>query len=377
MSWGCNFFGVNTMPNLFLWNSLYPYNYSTSYGGGVQFNTLPMTYSPAEAFAMHNATNPLYNVNQMFNNFNQMINPFQNAQYAGIQQSAYAFGQNIGSNIGLNNRFNYLANDITNLDSSIDCALNSDKVNEQQKEKLKELKQKLERLKNNLNNVANLRNQGATIEQVKASLDCIRNDFNGIKAEVEALAQEIKEQIEDNSDNASGNTTTDGNTTTGGSSTATGSNPTGDNEPASSVSQVTHKEVSDICKNIFNAIDGSGTNYDDDDNGLKPTMQKLNGNNVLDVIAQWDKAYAGLDDFKDDDAGFIESLMDDCGGKQKEEISEYLISALEDCARTKGIDADKEVAVARDAIKSNWIGWRDDDKICDAVNKLIKKVQGE
>ena len=188
MSWGCNFYGVNTMPNLFLWNSLYPYNYSTSYGGGVQFNTLPMTYSPAEAFAMHNATNPLYNVNQMFNNFAQMLNSSQNQQNLLIQQSAYAFGQNIGSNIGLNNRFNYLASDITNLDSSIDCALNSDKVNEQQKEKLKELKQKLERLKNNLNNVANLRNQGATIEQVKASLDCIRNDFNGIKAEVEAFA---------------------------------------------------------------------------------------------------------------------------------------------------------------------------------------------
>ena len=364
MSWGCNFYGVNTMPNLFLWNSLYPYNYSTSYGGGVQFNTLPMTYSPAEAFAMHNATNPLYNVNQMFNNFAQMLNSSQNQQNLLIQQSAYAFGQNIGGNIGLDNRFNTISGNLTILEGSIDYALSSDKLTDDQKNKLNKIKLKLEELKTKLTNASDLRRQGATLEQLNASLDIISGEYTALKKQVETLAEQIKKQLEE-SNNANGNNPTGD------------SNPTGDNEPARSPSQVTHKEVSDICKNIFNAIDGSGTNYDEDDNGLKPTMQKLNGNNVLDVIAQWDKAYAGLDDFKDDDAGFIESLMDDCGGKQKEEISEYLISALEDCARTKGIDADKEVAVARDAIKSNWIGWRDDDKICDAVNKLIKKVQGE
>ena len=69
MNWGyLNAFRTDTLPNLYLWNSLGPYGYTTSYGRGVQFNTLPFTYTPQEAIAFHNATNPYFHVAQMFQN---------------------------------------------------------------------------------------------------------------------------------------------------------------------------------------------------------------------------------------------------------------------------------------------------------------------
>lgn len=71
--------------------------------------------------------------------------------------------------------------------------------------------------------------------------------------------------------------------------------------------------------------------------------------------------------------------------RRKRNNRKILITALEAKALELGIDVSSEVSAALDATKSTgdwkagfglW-GWRDDDKICQAVNALYEKVKTE
>lgn len=355
------FWGINTMPNLYTWNSLYPYNFATNYGGSVQFNTIPMTYSPQEAFAMRNFGNPFFYCAQMMNNTYSAFNPYQNMQTVALQQYGFNQGLEIGNNIGLDSRFGYTSQNISSLKSQVEAALKSDKLTDNQKAKLEALKQEIEALEKRVSDLSMLRQRGATSEQVSEALNFINRDYKALNEKAVELANVIKEEI------ATGATETD---ETDETETAGGKSTT-----KSGKSHTSSDDAQSICRDINKAIYGIGTDYDKTEKGLKPSMERINGDNVMDVIDQWDKTYAKIGVYADDKNGFIESLMDDCEWGQKEEIATYLIDALEEYAHNAGIDADEEIANARYASSSNWLGYSSTKEICRAVNALIEKIR--
>lgn len=149
-----------------------------------------------------------------------------------------------------------------------------------------------------------------------------------------------------------------------------------DAKTARETHEATLKSMDDICRRLDKAMYGCGTNYDDDADGMYTILQKeINEDNILELFEQWEATYAKTGDYKDDDDGFIESLMDECEGDQKEEVASLIVSYLSKRADKLGIDVSSEVAEARSEMKSDFWGARSDDDIQRTVNALYKKVK--
>ena len=148
MTWGT----ISGGPiNFFTWNSLYPYNYSSNYGGQYQFNVMPSYLTPAQAFGIQNVFNPFYHFSQMMGRVNSMLNPFANMQQMMLNQAAYANGYAIGENIGTGVIAQNLGSNIAGLKSQLEQALTSDKLTAEQKDELRALKREVEALEDRFN----------------------------------------------------------------------------------------------------------------------------------------------------------------------------------------------------------------------------------
>ena len=356
-------------PNLALWGMTYPYNYMTHLGGRYQACTMPFDWTPQQAFGVRNIFNPMFRAfsfmgalqNNLYGSYNNMF---------GMQNSAM-LGFNFGFNYGMNDiqerGIGNTIGEVGKLIDDINGGLASGKLTQEQKEKMEELKRQAEAIQQRLQDLRTLKANGASHEQVQAVLSQIKADFSALQVQAQDLSKEIKESQ----------------TSSNGGSTTT----TTESDKEESDKEESDKEVKEpskeekyiakqICAKLDKAIIGAGTNYDDDEEGLLPVMQMINDDNVMTVLDTWDKSYAKYGAYADDKKGFIESLMDDCGGAQKEQIASILIDALEKHALDLGIDVDAEVSKARMSTHANWCGWRDDDEICDAVNAIIKKIRG-
>ena len=129
---------------------------------------------------------------------------------------------------------------------------------------------------------------------------------------------------------------------------------------------------------IDKAVYYVGTNYDDNELGLRNLLineSLVNSDNILELFEQWDNSYAKVGRYKADKDGLIETLMDECEFGQKEEIASIIVDLLQERAEKYGIDVTEEVTKARNAMKANWMNYRDDDDIQDTVNALVKKVK--
>ena len=152
--------------------------------------------------------------------------------------------------------------------------------------------------------------------------------------------------------------------------------PTEATDAALSDEEATEKyQLNQVCLMLDKAIDGPGTDYDGEQ-GMKTVLEAfVTPDNVVELWEHWDKTYGQQGAYKDDEDGFIETLMDECEFGQKEEIATILINALELRALQKGIDVDAELTAARRAAKSNWLGWSDSDDIQKTLKALYEKVK--
>ena len=321
-----------------------PYLFTTNFGGCFHINSMPSYFTPYEAFAVQNVTNPFfYSLNSCCQS-----NPAQNY----LNQAAYLQGQEIGNAIGVNASMENFAKNIASFKATLKEASESNDIADTYKQQLKATIKEVEKIEQEYTNLKQLQ-QSANTQQIKAGLDVIINKFNGLKEKTQALTDKIlaecgeDEQTPQESDDSEDSSLEE---------------PSLEAPSALALKDFTHK--------LDKAIYGPGTNYDSDENGLKPLMEQIDAGSVLEVWNQWDNTYGTQGRYASDDFGFIETLMDDCEGDQKEEISTYLIDALEERAYLLGIDAE-----ARLSLKSNWIGWRDDDKICKAMIALKNKVE--
>lgn len=338
-----------------------PYLYATNFGGNFQVNMMPAYFSPCQAYAIQNLTNPFFYFNNMMNSCAYQTNPMQNY----FNPIAYMQGAQMGDSIGVNASVQSFGNNIATFKADMQKGSESEKLNETQKQQLKEVLRELEQIEQEYATLKQLQ-QMANPQQVKAGLEVLLNKFNVLKEKAQKLSDKILTEIEQTQQAAGAHTGAQDDTE---ETETTDEDSVLEKPNAFAVKTFTHK--------IDKAIFGVGTNYDSDEDGLKPLMEQIDANSVIEVWNQWDSTYGTQGRYARDKYGFIETLMDDCEGKQKETIGTYLADALEQRAYLLGIDADKEVSAARLSLKSNWLGFRNDDKICKALIELKNKVENK
>ena len=379
MTWGT----ISGGPiNLFTWNSLYPYNYATNYGGQYQFNVMPSYLTPAQAFGIQNVFNPFYNIAQMMGRFNSMFNPFMNMQQMMMNQAAYANGYAIGENIGNGVIAQNLGSNISGLKSQLEQALTSDKLTAEQKDELRALKREVEALEDKFNELMELQKHGATPQQIKAGISQLSEQYRELRDKIQAKAEEIQAELEASVEE----TTTPETTTPETTSPTSGTTP----EAATAVlagkygqlnvssfnddivtADIDDENVRKIVNTIYQKVDGIGSG-----NIKKYLEDNINKENVVEVMLQWNKHYA--EGYREaDPLGLTETLMDErfmTGDK----IAGVILSALEERLKDyQGIDvelyntANTQLAIARRELQS-W--WSNEDKMSEAINKAHKCI---
>ncbi|MBP3924646.1 hypothetical protein J6E39_05330 [bacterium] len=373
---------ITNMPfNLKAWQLLEPYNYQLSLPGvgETQYEVMDMSVSPfiaqlAKMPAWYQ-TNPLMIGLNLSNNMPGYINP---QQTQAIAQNAQTQGYNsFMTDFNLSEVDNLYVT-VSGIVDHLQGILKSDQLTDGQKTRLNA---ELEKFKATQAKIKDLKDKShvLNLETIKKQKEELIKEIQTQSVEMQKTVQEVQEELAKEGKKLEG---TEGAGSAEGIGAAEGVEETSDAEgesPATrKVSEKTKKAekyvMNKICQLIYEAIDGPGTNYDDDDKGMKNVIeQNINKDNVLEFFDTWN---AGP--YKAKKGDLITALMDDCEFGQKKEIADMLIEALAERALEDGIDAEKEVAAARMATKQNWFGVSSTSAIVSAVKKLKNKVaQGE
>lgn len=287
---------------------------------------------------------------------------------AGIEAAGQA-----GFSDGLKIRLSGYAANLNNLESQIQGLIDSGRLNDAQKSKLETILNRIKTIKQQIANLCNSKTIAA--KDVEAVQKSITELTKSAEEKIQEVAKEVQEAEAAKEDGEKAD----------GAGNSDGTDKAGNAEKTEKEKAAEKAAMVRITDDIDGYIRGAGTKYEE----LKTALtEKINKDNVLQLFETWNtnkkgKApYNGGDDGK---YGLIGSLMNDCEGEEKETIAKILITALEAKALELGIDVSSEVSAALDATKSTgdwkagfglW-GWRDDDKICQAVNALYEKVKTE
>lgn len=347
MTWGT----ISGGPiNFVTWSSLYPYNYSSNYGGQYQFNVMPSYLTPSQAFGIQNVFNPFYHFAQMVGNFNNMFNPFANMNQMMLNQAAYANGYAIGENIGNSVIIESVAGNVSALKGQLEEALTSDKLTGEQKNELKALKREVETLEDRIKDVAGLQNYGATSAQIKAGISQINEQYRELRDKIQSKAEEIQEEIKASAPETVQESTEE------------------DSESSDLVEQLdddtldVKQESRIICDAFADSIDGWGTK----DKDFEEVLSYINPANIIEVMQQWDKTYKN-----EYDKSFIQSFMSDASHKQKRDFGKYLVEQLLVRADYNGIDVDAQVAKIRTELNSMFIN---DKKVIENFDTIYQAI---
>lgn len=288
---------------------------------------------------------------------------------AGIEAAGQA-----GFSDGLKIRLSGYAANLNNLESQIQGLIDSGRLNDAQKSKMETILNRIKTIKQQIANLCN----GKTI--AAKDVEAVQKSITELTKSAEEKIQEIAKEVQEAEAAKEDGEKADGTGNSEGSDSAKETKEKTAQEKAAEKAAMVK-----ITDDIDGYIRGAGTKYEE----LKTALtEKINKDNVLQLFETWNtnkKGKAPYNDGDDSKYGLIGSLMNDCEGEEKETIAKILITALEAKAIELGIDVSSEVSAALDATKSTgdwkagfglW-GWRDDDKICQAVNALYEKVKTE
>lgn len=380
------FNGVTLMPNMVAFQALHPWSWTSNYGNQVQFNYQDIDVHPQVAYMAQNAMDPSFWANYNLNFSLQPIMPFNinDAKNQQAIENARRHGEALGEMLNFQDNVQLTARDVKSFTQQINGVLSKKDLPADKKQQLETIKKKIEVAEKKLKELYQ-KSQTAATNEMKEELEAIKGEIIGLKESAAQIIEGLSETTgaaEGEGTTGTGSATGTGTGTTGtgatGTGTGTGATGTGAATGAEEVSADDEKQklyqLNQICHMLDKAMDGLGTDYDGEQ-GMKTVLEALVGpENVIELWNQWNKTYGKQGSYAADDNGFIETLMDECEGSQKEEIATLLIDAMEQRAIAKGIDVDTEVSAARTACKSNWIGWRNDDKICEAMTALYNKL---
>ena len=375
--------GITNITNPYLWSSFGPYAWMSDYGDQIQMNFFPsrMPYFMAEM--AHGMLTP-----EHVSQWNPMFSvPVQNyfTDPALIQkglQDAYNYGRELARKAMDGEKFSQAAQNVSKISGQCESLLADDKLNDEQKTKLKEVQDRAKALQKELEECKKqLEDPNADKTEARKTLDKISKEVTALEKEYVELVKTIKSELEalekaygDKDENK------------------TDEKPKADEKPAEEEAAVEEKPSEKPEKNselkysqshyattqeaktkgaemaavLFNAIEGFGTK----DENLKSEMDKVNKDNVMELLDTWNKSYAK----RFGGESLLESIYGDVfWGDDREEYTRKLMEALAEKAKEAGIDISNEYNQLNEELKA-W--WRDDAKIYELINTIHKNLGG-
>ena len=122
----------------------------------------------------------------------------------------------------------------------------------------------------------------------------------------------------------------------------------------------------DIAKDLYDSIDGWGT----DEEKLDKAMKSITKDNVMEVLDAWNKTHG-----KEFGESLLESIYGDIyWNNERAEYTRMLMDALAQKAEEAGIDISDEYGQLNDELKSGF--GRDEEKIYELINTIHKNLGG-
>lgn len=315
----------------------------------------------------------------------QMFNPFVTMPTMGdgmLMQNAYMQGFQLAEKINFNSNVSQTMQEISRFKQELTTILAQKDLPADKKQKLEEIKELLEETEKKMKDFASRAN-AQDMNTSKEQLAEIKEELKSLKqaatlaVKPEEAAQDAEtenENTQPSENNESSNTqqtTTNNNSNPAqhsNSTTNNQTNPSENTQPAvegpTEAEQQAYKKALEICKDIYVAIDGPGTDCEK----LDTAIMSINKDNVIFVMDKWLLDYQQ----KTGDDSLMETIYDDIfSGDDRKKYTEHILNALKEKADELGIDISPEQAVVESQL-SRW--WRNDGAIYNAMMDIHAKL---
>lgn len=377
-----SFNGVTNIPNMVAFNFLKPWSWTSNWGNELQFNYQDINIPPQIAYMAQNAMNPSFWASYNLSTTSQPIYMY-NQNDAMTQMSlnnAYQQGYELGEKLKTQGSIQTAYSNLNSLKQSVNGLLQRENLPSEKKQQLEDIKKKIEILEKKLQEVAG-KSQTQTTTQTKEQLEAILGEMLELTNKATEIAKSLPAEATSATEPTAPTSATEPTSATSATSptsATSATDPTAPSEPTDETLSDDAEQkylLNQVCVMLDKAIDGPGTDYDGEQ-GMKTVLEAfVKPDNIIELWTHWDNTYGQQGAYKNDEDGFIETLMDECEFGQKEEIATILINAMELRALQKGINIDSELAAARKAAKSNWLGWSDSDKIQTTLKAIYEKLK--
>lgn len=422
-------YGITNLTNPYLWSSFGPYAWTSNFGYEMQMNIFPSNMPYYMAELGHGVLNPNHvsQWNPLFSIPTQDLTTNPALSQQGLN-AAYEYGRNLMAQLQDNTKFGQAAQSLSAIKGQTEALIKDENLNDEQKQKLKDVQEKAKALQKELDEYKKaMQQEGADKTALREKLNEIAESAKVLEKRFVELVKQIKEELE-NAEEAEedekqeavedagaaqdaagakkpegGSEGTVGQTAgaknngqaAGKQNSGEGAQNTGAAEQASAAGQgqtgLTTQSVNgntefspkysqsqyttsaaaiqngkDIAKDLYDSIDGWGT----DEEKLDKAMKSITKDNVMEVLDAWNKTHG-----KEFGESLLESIYGDIyWNNERAEYTRMLMDALAQKAEEAGIDISDEYGQLNDELKSGF--GRDEEKIYELINTIHKNLGG-
>lgn len=380
--------GITTLTNPYLWASFGSYAWVSDFGYEMQMNILPSSMPAHMTPFAQGITDPNHvsQWNPMFSIPLQGYNTNPFLTQAGLEAAA-KYGENLMAQALDGMTYNENAQKLSAISGQCEGLLKDEKLNDEQKAKLKAVQDKVKALQEQLKEYkTEMQKEGSDKTALRAKLDKITKDVKAIEGEYIELIKTIKSELEALEKGEKVDEDVDGKKDKKVDEKAEEKVE----EKAEKEPEAEKKEKADeysakytqsqykttktaqatgvtLAKDLFDAIDGLGT----DDEKLDNAMNSIKADNVMEVLDAWNKSHSK----KIGNESLLKSIYNDVfWGNDREKYTRILMDALAEKAKAAGVDISSEYNQLNDELKA-W--WRDDEKIYELINTIHKNLGGK
>lgn len=422
-------YGITNLTNPYLWSSFGPYAWTSNFGYEMQMNIFPSNMPYYMAELGHGVLNPNHvsQWNPLFSIPTQDLTTNPALSQQGLN-AAYEYGRNLMAQLQDNTKFGQAAQSLSAIKGQTEALIKDENLNDEQKQKLKDVQEKAKALQKELDEYKKaMQQEGADKTALREKLNEIAESAKVLEKRFVELVKQIKEELENaeeaeedekqeavedagtaqgaagakkpeggsegtvgqtagakNNGQAEGKQNSgEGTQNTGAAeqASAAGQGQTGlttqsvngntEFSPKYSQSQYTTSAAAiqngkDIAKDLYDSIDGWGT----DEEKLDNAMKSITKDNVMEVLDAWNKTHG-----KEFGESLLESIYGDIyWNNERAEYTRMLMGALAEKAEEAGIDISDEYGQLNDELKSRF--GRDEEKIYELINTIHKNLGG-
>lgn len=330
-------------------------SWNSNYGMQTQYNTFPSYASPLDTFLAHNMNtigrvNPmLYGIMQPQNNDFMGQIGIQNSYNSGFQQ-----GMMIRASISLQET----ASSLSSMASQLENILESDKLNDSQKARIKALLTKIEAAQERLERMTEKLASTSDANTVTKAVIAFQKEVLALQKECSKLAEKIAEEIKTGKPADDSDDSADSTDDADGDESAENDGKIGDDGRPAKYKKTKERDIQNICLDFSDAINKTycfGMCKGTDDAKFNETVASLEEDNIIEVMKNWQEKFCGAGSPNPDDKNFMDSFLYDADHDQKAKLGRHILSLLVARAEANGVDVKTEEAVLRKELNSSII----------------------